>query len=36
MHASGLPTPLKESQKRFGFTSERIVASAKELPGKAR
>lgn len=36
MHTFGASAPLKELQKKFGFVPERIVATAKELLGKAR
>ena len=36
MHTFGASAPLKELQKKFGFLPERIVATAKELLGKAR
>lgn len=36
MHAYGARASLKELQKEFGFTFERIVANAKKLTGKAR
>ncbi len=36
MHTFGASAPLKELQKKFGFMPERIVATAKELLGKAR
>jgi transketolase len=36
MHTFGASAPLKELQKRFGFTPEKIVATAKEMLGKAR
>jgi transketolase len=34
MHTFGASAPLKELQKRFGFTPERIVAVAKALTGR--
>jgi transketolase len=36
MHTFGASAPLKELQKKFGFTPEQIVASAKEQLGKSR
>ena len=36
MHTFGASAPLKELQKKFGFVPEKIVATAKELLGKAR
>ncbi|HKF51212.1 MAG TPA: transketolase [Candidatus Acidoferrales bacterium] len=36
MHTFGASAPLKELQKKFGFVPERVVATAKELLGKAR
>lgn len=36
MHTFGASAPLKELQKKFGFMPERVVATAKELLGKAR
>ncbi|MGB6875752.1 MAG: transketolase [Candidatus Acidiferrales bacterium] len=36
MHTFGASAPLKELQKKFGFLPERVVATAKELLGKAR
>src|SRR5262249_44703089 len=36
MHTFGASAPLKELQKKFGFTPEQIVASAKEQLAKSR
>ena len=36
MHTFGASAPLKELQKKFGFVPERVVATARELLGKAR
>ena len=36
MRTFGASAPLKELQKKFGFTPERIVSTAKEMLGKAR
>ncbi|HXG66946.1 MAG TPA: transketolase C-terminal domain-containing protein, partial [Blastocatellia bacterium] len=36
MHTFGASAPLKELQKKFGFTPENIVAQAKELAAKQR
>jgi hypothetical protein len=32
----GASTPLKELQRRFGFTKEQIVLAVNEIAGKAR
>jgi transketolase len=34
MHTFGASAPLKDLQKKFGFNSEAIVKSARELLGK--
>jgi transketolase len=34
MHTFGASAPLKELQRKFGFTPEQIVAAAKEQVGK--
>ncbi|MGB7561242.1 MAG: transketolase [Candidatus Acidiferrales bacterium] len=36
MHTFGASAPLKDLQKKFGFVPEHVVATAKELLGKAR
>ena len=36
MHTFGASAPLKELQKKFGFTPEHVVVRAKELVAKAR
>jgi transketolase len=36
METFGASAPLKELQKRFGFTPEKVVASAKQQIAKAR
>src|SRR5262249_5728086 len=36
MHTFGASAPLKELQRKFGFTPEQIVAAAKEQIAKAR
>ena len=36
MKTFGASAPLKELQKKFGFTVERVVAAAKEQVAKAR
>jgi transketolase len=36
MQTFGASAPLKELQKKFGFTPEKIVSAARELVGKAR
>ena len=36
MHTFGASAPLKELQKKFGFTPERIISTAKEILWKAR
>jgi transketolase len=36
METFGASAPLKELQKKFGFTPERVVAVAKELVAKPR
>jgi transketolase len=36
MHTFGASAPLKELQKKFGFMPERVIATAKELLGRAR
>ncbi len=34
MHTFGASAPLKDLQKKFGFTTEAIVKAARELVGK--
>jgi transketolase len=34
MHTFGASAPLKELQKKFGFTPDAIVATARELLGR--
>jgi transketolase len=36
MHTCGASAPLKELQKKFGFTPDAVVAAAKEELAKAR
>jgi transketolase len=36
MATFGASAPLKELQKKFGFTTERVIAAAKEQVGRAR
>jgi len=36
METFGASAPLKELQKKFGFTSENVVAAAKQQIAKAR
>jgi transketolase len=33
MHTFGASAPLKEVQRKFGFTPERVVEAARELLG---
>jgi transketolase len=36
MHTFGASAPLKELQKRFGFTPERVVTAARRLAARPR
>ena len=36
MHTFGASAPLKELQKKFGFTPENLVTTARKVLGKAR
>jgi transketolase len=36
MHTFGASAPLKELQKKFGFTPEKVVAAAKEQIAQAK
>jgi transketolase len=34
MHTFGASAPLKDLQKKFGFTTEAVIQAARELQGK--
>jgi transketolase len=36
MHTFGASAPLKELQKKFGFTPDRVLAAAREQLARAR